>query len=310
MADIHRLILEHGIDRAREMATSKSGRNLVDVAAAMLAQEEDSMGITHAGFALTSLPHRSIDKAAEPEYHRKETGRCTLIVQSGRHADGSLVGVPYGAKARMILLYLQTEALKTNSRQVELGKSWHSWLKAMGESPGGKTYRLVMEQAQRITACSLQFLWETDAAVTRQNAGFVNNSILFKASPDQRQVALFQDVIELNESFYDSLKQHAVPVSEAALRHISASSTAIDVYIWLAYRLHVLNQATPVRWAALRRQFGEHYAKLSHFKPVFLDALALATAVYPEAKVEIADDGIVLHPSRPPIARREAALIA
>jgi hypothetical protein len=39
--------------------------------------------------------------------------------------DGILeaVGVPFGAHARLILLFLQTEALRTGSREVELGAS-------------------------------------------------------------------------------------------------------------------------------------------------------------------------------------------
>ena len=38
------------------------------------------------------------------------------------------VGVPYGSRARLIILYLQSEALKTQSREVELGKTLHAWL--------------------------------------------------------------------------------------------------------------------------------------------------------------------------------------
>jgi hypothetical protein len=38
-------------------------------------------------------------------------------------------------------------------------------------------------------------------------------------------------------------------------------------------------------------------------KEPFLDALRLALAVYPEARVEVAKEGLVLHPSQPPIVR-------
>lgn len=34
------------------------------------------------------------------------------------------VGVPYGSRARLILLYLQSEATKTGNREVELGKAY------------------------------------------------------------------------------------------------------------------------------------------------------------------------------------------
>ncbi|WP_119681502.1 replication protein RepA [Indioceanicola profundi] len=305
MADIRRLITDHGIDTARQLVTSKAERSALEAAYAYMSDESQELGIAHAGFALTSLPHTNPDRAQDPEYHRKSNNRCTLIIQSGRRSDGSLVGVPYGAKARMILLYLQTQAVRTNCRRVELGDNWHAWMKAMGErSAGGKTYQLVREQAQRITACSLQFIWDTPTAELRTNAAFVRNAISFKSTPaDTRQVTLFQDEVELDETFFADLKRHPVPLSEAALRHISGHSAAIDIYIWLSYRLHVLEKPTPVRWHAVKAQFGEHYKKLSHLKPNFLAALSMALAVYPDARVDVTDEGLVLHPSRPPIAK-------
>jgi hypothetical protein len=57
------------------------------------------------------------------------------------------IGVPYGSIARMILLYLQTQAVRTRSREVELGASMNAWLTAMGIPIGGKTYQIVREQS-------------------------------------------------------------------------------------------------------------------------------------------------------------------
>ena len=63
-----------------------------------------------------------------------------------------------------------------------------------------------------------------------------------------------------------------------------------------------------ITWKALKAQFGTGYKELFHFKPRFTQALALATAVYPAAKIEILDEGVVLKPSRPPVAPRLYAL--
>jgi len=305
MTAIHRLLEEHGIERARELVTTKTQRAMLEAAYAYLTEEDASaIGVVHAGFAMTSLPHSNPDRGADPEYHRRTGGKCTLLIQSGRRSDGSLVGVPYGAKARMILLYLQTQALRTNSRRVELGGNWHAWMRAMGEgSMGGKTYQLVREQAQRITACSLTFVWDTATAEIRTNAAFVKNAIHFKANADGRQAALFQDEVELDETFFNDLRKHPVPISEAALKQISSNSSAIDIYIWLAYRLHVIEKPTPIRWSAVKNQFGAHYKKLSHLKSNFLDSLGMALSVYPDARVEVTDEGLILHPSRPPVAK-------
>jgi hypothetical protein len=42
----------------------------------------------------------------------------------------------------------------------------------------------------------------------------------------------------------------------------------------------------------------------NHFKPTFLENLKLALAVYRHAKVELDDRGVILHPSRAPVAPR------
>ena len=73
-----------------------------------------------------------------------------------------LYGVPYGARARMILLYLQTQAVRTGSREVALGRSMRDWMERMGLAVGGETAHSLREQAARISACSLKFFWEDD----------------------------------------------------------------------------------------------------------------------------------------------------
>ena len=62
--------------------------------------------------------------------------------------------------------------------------------------------------------------------------------------------------VRLSPSFYDQLRRHPVPIWEPAFRYIANRSMAIDVYIWLAYRLHSLNQPLAISWPALHGQFG------------------------------------------------------
>jgi hypothetical protein len=81
---------------------------------------------------------------------------------------------------------------------------------------------------------------------------------------------------------------------------------AIDVYIWLAYRLHSLTKPTPVSWPAIHSQFGAGFRLVRQIKPTFSEALTLALAVYPEARVDVEKDGIVLHPSAPAVPRVDA----
>src|SRR6516165_8115249 len=100
------------------------------------------------------------------------------------------------------------------SRRVELGSSMNAWMRAMGlQSAGGMTCKLIAEQARRISACNLSFVWDMAAAEVRKNGTFVDTAIHMKAT-DERQTALWQDEVVLNEAFYQSLKAHPVPVLE------------------------------------------------------------------------------------------------
>jgi hypothetical protein len=311
---VRHLVLVHGRTQARAMVEPEK-RKLVDIAAQVMGDEDGKIGITYSGFCLTGLPHKRL---ADDEQWKKQGHRVTLIVEPGRtegHGKDQpkFIGVPYGARARMILLYLQTQAIRTNSREVELGRSMRDWLGRMGLSWGGRTGKTLREQAARIAACQLRFSWEGDTADGWMKGGFVRSGLRFhtRDEDDARQPSLWEDRVVLDEVFYEALRRHPVPLREAALRELADRSVSLDVYIWLAYRLHTLNKPTPIRWAALREQFGGGaYSELRNFKREFRKALAPAVVAYPEARVEVDEAGLVLHPSRPPVAPRLVALAA
>lgn len=303
---IHHLLRTHGLETARTLITDKTSRRELEIAAAVMTEESETLGICHAGFALTSLPHKNTNDL----FWRREGHRVTLLVESGREQNGDPVGIPYGSKARMILIYLQTQALRSGSREVELGRSLKSWMKAMGiPTIGGATYKVVSEQARRISACRLTFFSDNGQSRQRDNGSFVDNAIeLTGALNDDRQPTLWQDRVRLNEAFYRSLIEHPVPVSETALREIGNKSMAIDIYVWLAYRLHSLSKPTPVSWTSLFTQFGAGFSAMRNFKPAFTEALRMALAAYPDAQVAVESTSITLHPSRPPIAKSKERL--
>jgi hypothetical protein len=308
MGTVHQLIDRHGIEVARAMAQSSAERTAIEAAAAIMAEEESRLGITHAGFAMTSLPHKRLDGPV----WRRQGGATTLLVESGRDAQSNLIGVPYGSMARLILLYLQTEAVRTNNPEVDLGRSMRSWLGRMAVTPGGKTYQLVREQARRISACRLTFLTVSAGAEQRMNGAFVRGAIsMVGMTGEDRQPALWEERVRLDEGFWASLRDHPVPIREEAIRAIGTrSSMAMDIYIWLAYRLHALVKSTPITWAAIQGQFGAGYRTGRNMRPVFLDALQLALAVYPEAKVDLDDGrGLILHPSAPAVPKQTARML-
>ncbi|HYD64767.1 replication protein RepA [Azospirillum sp.] len=306
MGSVHELITRVGVEEARRRVPT-TDRKIVDTAAAVLATESRAMGITYAGFCLTSLPHNELP---DDQIWERHGHRVKLVVEPGRLPDHTgnmrLYGVPYGSRARMIMIYLQSRAIQTNSPEVELGQSMYEWMTRMGISDGGKQYRQVREQADRISACHLTFVWSEEQG---QRQRFSKDSIVKDgiqlSSGDPKQLRLWVDTVRLSDSFFKALKEHPVPVWEPAMKLISSKSMSIDLYVWLAYRLHVLTEPTPITWAALYAQFGFSYQNLKHFKPRFIESLKMATAVYPEANVEVNEKGLVLRPSAPPIPQRK-----
>ena len=196
------------------------------------------------------------------------------------------------------MFYVQSEALRTSSRDVGLGGSMNQWLTRMGVPIGGKSNQSIRDQAERISRCSFTFDGKgIKAAIGRM-------TIFDKAIFEDRSAeadGLFPQCAKLSEQFYNQLTQHPVPLDEAAVRAINNNSMALDIYAWLSYRLHALKGVTPISWSALKAQFGVGFDTLFHFRVCFRDNLALALAVYRDAKVEITERGVDLHVSKPPV---------
>jgi Plasmid encoded RepA protein len=306
MGTVHDLL-----DMKGKAGTLQTGidRTVVEAASLYMSDEDGSLGFAFSGWAQCALPHRRLAPDARWEIAGE---RVRLVVEPGLHPsshDGPMehIGVPYGSVARLILLFLQTEALRTNSRDVELGGSLRQWLSKIGASIGGSNARAVRDQAERISRCRLTFHIQGSGKVGLVNQSIVDRA-LFIDDSNTRQGKLSLETAKLSEGFFEQLKRHPVPLEEAAIRAISNNPAALDAYLWLAYRLHVLTSDKLITWKALKSQFGGGYKELFHFKPRFTQALALATAVYPAAKIDVMEQGVILKPSRPPVAPRMLAL--
>src|SRR5271156_3564007 len=125
MGEVHDLLEAFGKQHARGLIEGRRGPRIVEAAAAWSADEEIGTGYMYSGWCQTSLPHRRpMDDCA---IWKLETDSMTLLVEPGvrilPNGEPSHIGVPFGAVARLILIYLQSEALRTGTRDVELGGS-------------------------------------------------------------------------------------------------------------------------------------------------------------------------------------------
>lgn len=247
------------------------------------------------------------------------SGGVSLQVEAGSVFDGrSFVPqpIPYGIRPRLALIHIATEAVRTNSRTVDVGGSVNAFLTDLGLDNGGKAYRQMRAQMTALAACTLRLgRVETrtiagrdrDVAVTLEAKPFRQFEAWIDNSGDQP--SLWPTAIELTDEFFAAIRETAVPLRPAALAQLSHSALALDLYTWLAHRLwRVRNGGSRISWAALQAQFGQEYRDRKEFKRQFGKRLREALAAYPEAKVEAVDGGIMLRASPPPIPRTRAVV--
>ncbi len=301
MAKVHDDLKELGRQGALLFAGTANERRALEAASEYLSTEESAIGFLFSGWCQTALPHKRLD---DNEIWSLETDYVKLMIEPGS-VHGPLgpirVGVPFGSRARLILLYLQSEAIRTDSREIELGRSLRVWLGKLGVPIGGKSMKDVRDQALRLSRCRMTFQINQGAKI-----GFINQNLVDTAMFTDDSGGSLLETVKLSESFFEELKRHPVPLQESAIRALSNNSQALDVYCWLAYRLHSLRAPTSVTWAALYAQFGAGYSSLKNFKMRFNESLTLAMAVYPDAKVDVEPRRLLLHPSAPAVPKAEA----
>jgi hypothetical protein len=86
---------------------------------------------------------------------------------------------------------------------------------------------------------------------------------------------------------------------------------ALDIYAWLAQRLHRVDVNKPqfVSWQNLKDQFGNGYGEMKKFKQVFRKTLIMVRFQYTQARFEEdANKGLYLYNSPTPIPQKIHAI--
>jgi hypothetical protein len=107
---------------------------------------------------------------------------------------------------------------------------------------------------------------------------------------------------------FHSILDRSAPLSTAAIRQLRKSPMDLDVYAWLVHRLYHLAKPSTVTWTQLSGQFGHGYSEQRFFRRVFGASMKRVLEAYPEAKVKLADNGVVLLPSKPHLAPTTVAI--
>ena len=320
MAGIHRQLMLFGTDGLRRVAAAlqdpkERRRELDRIAAASVAlgePAEDDLAFSHSGLCQTCLPHAR--PASNDLIWERNSGRFHLMVSPGvvRGADGraTRVGVPYGTRARLIMIFLQTEGVR--SRTDSLGPSMSAWIRSLGlpvtGGPRG-TIQAIREQSLRIARCEFTLQWSAPASspgsgeqMIIRDQRLVSGLSLWQGQEDGDGPG-WSATVELTSEFHEHLRQHAVPLARDAIAHLKDNSLGLDLYTLLAYRLQRLERPLLLRWQALAAQVGSDTTRVSHLAQRVKAVLPDVLAVYPDAEVEVVHHGLKLMPSRPPVPK-------
>jgi hypothetical protein len=244
------------------------------------------------------------------EWDRKQ-GAASLRIEAGSAIDprtGGFVrlGLPYGEKPRLVLIHLATEAVRTGSPMVDVEESMTAFARSLGLETNGQQLRALKDQLARLAAATVRMGVVEEGRAVQVNTQFVAAfDLWFPKQPDQR--VLWPSTVRLSEDYFQSLGQHAVPLDHRAVAVLASSSMALDVYVWLAQRLHRVSPRKPqfVAWASLHEQFGQGFARVRDFRRRFLQTLHQVAAAYPAARMSADDRGLTLEHSPPPVAPRQ-----
>jgi hypothetical protein len=262
----------------------------------------------HSVLCQTGLPYH--DPGEEVRLWERQQGYAALEVQAGRvlhPATGKYVnvGLPWGPKPRLILAHLNAEALRLDSPQIEIEDSLSAFVKRIRGFDGGREIRMFKEQLTRLSNALIRLAMLRGERVTQINTHVVTGFELWLPK-DDRQRVLWPSIVHLSAEYFDSLKKHAVPLNEADLAALAHTAMGLDVYAWLAQRLHRVDPRKPafIPWTALKEQFGPDYRQIRDFKRFFRKTLAQVQRRYQTARIELDDRGMTARTSPPPVGKR------
>jgi hypothetical protein len=286
------------------MLNEKNYEKLISEAIAIETQEAKEAGaIGYLARALVNatMPHKNPIKS---NIWGRRNGIYSLVIQSGYTIDKNnnflSIGLPYGIKPRLVMAFISSEAVRTRSRKIVLGRSLSEFMNRLGLVPtGGRwgTIPMLREQMRRLFSATISFQYDKQEAEISGGFRIASNTVLFWDSKSHHQRALWESTVTLTQEFYEEITERPVPLDMRALSALKSSSLAIDIYCWLTYRMSYLKKSIEIPWAILAMQFGSDYSEIRDFKKNFLKQLRKVLVVY-SPNIQEGEIGLVLKASK------------
>ena len=269
------------------------------------ASEADAdLGFMARLLALCSLPRTN--PGNRKEYIRRN-GPYTLGMTAGINNK-----LPFGNLPRLLLAWVCTEAVRTQSHELVLGRSLSEFMRRLGigSDSGGSRGELtrLRNQMKRLFRCSISLIYEDerrDASVS----SFIADRTEFwwnERKPDEP--VLWQNKIELGDKFFKEIIRNPVPLDMNTLTALKRCSLGLDLYLWLTYRTFVLTRPLRLTWRQLYRQFDPDPSRASdkqsvkYFRRKVLRELKKIKLAWPGLNYTTAPGVLILLPSTPAIS--------
>ena len=260
------------------------------------------VGFAHRLIMLCSLPRTN--PGTRTQHFRKNGPHTAVLSAVGRY------GLPFGSLPRLLLAWICTEAVRTRSRELTLGRSFSEFMRKLniystsGGTVGGRTR--LRNQMNRLFGCAVK-LSETHRRAERFVAGLlVERGELWWDPWRPDETVFWESKIELGEKFFNDIIAHPIPLDMHVLRALTRSSLGLDLYVWLNYRTHALDAPLRLAWRQLYRQFGVNSAKagdnviVQSFRKDCLRELKKIKAAWPGLDYATAEGYLVLLPTTRP----------
>ena len=266
-------------------------------------ESEPDLGFMVRLMALCSLPRTNPGR--RKEYVRRN-GPYTLVMSAG-----GLNKLPFGNLPRLLLAWVSTEAVRTQCRELRLGRSLSEFMRKLDitSTSGGNrgTRTRLRNQMDRLFNASIQFIYEDDHHKATMSS-FVADRTDFWWDPKRPDApVLWDSKIELGEKFFQEILRHPLPLDMNILKALKRSPLGLDLYMWLSYRTFTLKEPVKLRWRDLYRQFGVNPDQAGNrrtvdaFRTNCLRELKKIEVAWPDLHYGLARGALIVAPSRPTI---------
>ena len=225
--------------------------------------------------------------------------------------------LPFGNFPRLLLAWACTEAVRTQSRELILGRSLSEFMRQLGvysTSGGGRGDRTrLRNQMKRLFRCQVELLYEDQHGESSVASRIADRTEFWWKWPDEPM--LWESKIYLGEAFFNEIIHHPVPLDMNTLKALKRSSLGLDLYMWVTYRTFSLQHPLRLAWRQLYRQFGAAPARTSdhrtvqNFRREVLRELKKIKTAWPDLNYTTAKGVLILLPSKPAIAPTRLKLV-